>query len=100
MNYKQVAIGIIGGKQNVEHVTHCATRLRFNLKNDDLVNTEQVKSIKGVISTANKGGQFQVIIGTEVSEVYNEIYNQLIASVLVPIDSNAEDNLEKKTEKK
>lgn len=76
MNYDLIAaeiIAAIGGKQNIEGVTHCATRLRFNLKDDSEIDTENVKRIEGVVGVSNTGGQFQIIIGTEVQKVYNEI---------------------------
>ncbi|EHI99177.1 Protein-N(pi)-phosphohistidine--sugar phosphotransferase [Clostridium sp. DL-VIII] len=76
MNYEITAIEIIaniGGKENVLNVTHCATRLRFNLKDENLVKVKDIKKIQGVINTANKGGQFQIIIGPEVNELYEEV---------------------------
>lgn len=76
MDYKRLANDIlskIGGEPNITHVTHCATRLRFTLKNVSIVNTDEVKKIDGVMGVANKGGQFQVIIGTDVANVFNEI---------------------------
>jgi len=50
----------IGGKDNVSHVTHCMTRLRFNLKDESLPDEEEVKKIQGVIGVMKTGGQFQV----------------------------------------
>lgn len=76
MDYKKLANDIlskVGGEPNITHVTHCATRLRFTLKNVAIVNTDEVKKINGVMGVANKGGQFQVIIGTDVANVFNEL---------------------------
>lgn len=76
MNYKNVATEIlskIGGKANIKDVTHCVTRLRFNLVNMKKVDEEAIKKINGVMGSINKGGQFQVIIGNEVDNVYNEL---------------------------
>lgn len=76
MNYKELASQIlqkVGGANNVAHVTHCATRLRFNLKDVSKANQNEVKKIKGVISVVNNGGQFQVVIGQEVANVYKEL---------------------------
>lgn len=62
----------IGGSENVANATHCMTRLRFNLKDNDKANADTVKSIEGVINVIENGGQFQVVIGTHVGEVYEE----------------------------
>ncbi|MDF9823971.1 PTS system beta-glucosides-specific IIC component [Breznakia sp. PF5-3] len=61
----------VGGKENVMQVTHCMTRLRFNLKDESIPNDEEIKSIKGVIGTIHAGGQLQIIIGQTVEKVYN-----------------------------
>ena len=60
----------IGGKANVINVTHCMTRLRFNLKDESIPNQEEVKKIPGVIGVVKSGGQFQIIIGQTVDQVY------------------------------
>lgn len=63
----------IGGESNIESVTHCMTRLRFVLKDDKKGNIDAVKNLKGVVGCVNKGGQFQIVIGTHVSDVYEEL---------------------------
>lgn len=63
----------VGGAGNVQQLTHCVTRLRFNLNSMDNVNEQRIKNISGVVGVVNKGGQFQVIIGPEVPVVYSEI---------------------------
>ncbi|MFC7391631.1 beta-glucoside-specific PTS transporter subunit IIABC [Scopulibacillus cellulosilyticus] len=76
MNFKNLAATIlekVGGQENVSSVTHCATRLRFNLKDDQKADTDSIKNTKGVVGVVNKGGQYQVIIGTDVSDVYNQL---------------------------
>ena len=76
MDYKAAAESIlekVGGKENVINVGHCATRLRFTLKDDSNVSIDEVKKIKGVLGCVNKGGQFQVIIGGDVPFVHKEI---------------------------
>ena len=81
MNYKELAeiiIENVGGKDNVLALTNCATRLRFNLKDDTKANTNKLKNTKGVMGVVNKGGQYQVIIGSDVANVckaINEIAN-------------------------
>lgn len=75
-NNKQIAQDVlqaVGGSQNVSHVTHCMTRLRFTLKNDSVPEDEKVKNIKGVLGVARSGGQYQVIIGQNVPDVYQEV---------------------------
>lgn len=63
----------VGGPENVSSVLHCMTRLRFYLKDDSKKDDEKVKGIKGVLGAQMKSGQYQVIIGTNVPEVYDEI---------------------------
>lgn len=75
-NNKQIAKDVlqaVGGKENVSNVSHCMTRLRFNLKDDSIPDKEAVKKIDGVLGIADAGGQFQVVIGNNVSKVYEEI---------------------------
>ena len=76
MNYENLAKEIlknVGGQENVSNLTHCATRLRFNLKDVSKANTETIKKTKGVMGVVDKGGQYQVIIGNDVNHVYKEI---------------------------
>lgn len=63
----------VGGVSNVSSLAHCMTRLRFNLKDDSKADIDKVKQINGVVGCVNKGGQFQVIIGTHVEDVYLDI---------------------------
>ncbi len=63
----------VGGEENIISLVHCATRLRFKLKEHVKANKEQCKNIDGVITVVESGGQFQVIIGNRVSEVFNAI---------------------------
>lgn len=79
MNYEKLASEIlthIGGKDNVLNVTHCATRLRFNLAKSSATNEAALKKVKGVMGVVNKGGQFQIIIGSDVGKVYKEIIHK------------------------
>lgn len=66
----QAILKAIGSKDNVSFVTHCMTRLRMNLKDEGLVDVEAVKKIPEVLGCQFSGEQFQIIIGPEVSEVY------------------------------
>lgn len=63
----------IGGNGNVVSVTHCMTRLRFNLKDMSIPQDETIKQIAGVLGVARSGGQYQIIIGQTVNEVYDAV---------------------------
>ncbi|WP_078394575.1 beta-glucoside-specific PTS transporter subunit IIABC [Shouchella patagoniensis] len=76
MDHKKVATTIlehVGGKQNVEHVTHCYTRLRFNLHDNEKAKKTAIEKLPGVIRVQEQSGQFQVVIGNEVSKVFKEL---------------------------
>ncbi len=62
----------VGGRENVASVTHCMTRLRFNLKDRSIPDVENIKKISGVIGVLD-AGQFQVVIGATVDKVYKEL---------------------------
>lgn len=66
-------IACIGGKENVVFVTHCATRLRFHLADDTIVNQEVLEKMPEILGITNKGGQYQLIIGADVPQVYKEV---------------------------
>ncbi|MDO4167885.1 MAG: PTS transporter subunit EIIC [Eubacteriales bacterium] len=76
MDYEKMGQEIltaVGGKENVSALVHCATRLRFNLVDDDKADQKAVEAVKGVMGVRLQGGQFQVIIGQDVSHPYNVI---------------------------
>ncbi len=66
-------LNYIGGEENIDSVSHCVTRLRFVLKDPKKADTEKIESLKSVKGTFTQAGQFQVIIGNEVSDFYNEL---------------------------
>lgn len=73
MDYSVVAKNIlekVGGEQNVVSVTHCMTRLRFVLKDESIVNDNEVKALNGVAGVMKKAGQYMVIIGNDVGKCY------------------------------
>lgn len=75
-NYEKLAkeiVSLIGGKDNVKSLTHCATRLRFVLKDQSLAKDEKIQKLDGVITVAKGGGQYQVVVGTKVNDVNDEI---------------------------
>ncbi|QWU18003.1 PTS system, beta-glucosides-specific IIC component [Paenibacillus sophorae] len=67
----------IGGSENVSTLTHCMTRLRFALNDNIKADQEGIKALDGVINVIESGGQFQVVIGTHVEEVYEEVVKHL-----------------------
>lgn len=76
MNYKNLAEAImkqIGGRENVNGLTHCATRLRFTLQDDTKINVSAIERLDGVYGIKNAGGQVQIIIGTDVANLYEEV---------------------------
>lgn len=77
MDFKKMAseiLKLVGGEKNVASVTNCMTRLRFNLNDVRKANTDAIKKLDGVQGVVNKNGQFQIIIGTNVSKVCDEIH--------------------------
>lgn len=63
----------IGGKENVVSLTHCITRLRFKLKDESKANDDIIKNMSGVVTVMKSGGQYQVVIGNHVPEVYADV---------------------------
>jgi PTS system beta-glucosides-specific IIC component len=93
MDFQKLAQEIlinIGGENNVSNLTHCATRLRFNLYDSSKVNEEVLKNTSGILGVVNKGGQFQLIIGPEVPKAYGALTS------LVNSSSNSEEPKEEK----
>ncbi|WP_099467600.1 PTS transporter subunit EIIC [Konateibacter massiliensis] len=75
MKYKKLVEDIllnVGGVENINSVTHCVTRLRFKLKNEEIAKTDVLKAMNGVMEVIRAGGEYQVVIGTHVTEVYKE----------------------------
>ncbi|EGT8060936.1 PTS beta-glucoside transporter subunit IIBCA [Listeria monocytogenes] len=70
-------VKLVGGKENILSVIHCVTRLRFKLRDENLAETEKIKALKGVMTVVKSGGQYQVVIGDQVSYVYDEVIRVL-----------------------
>lgn len=80
MDYKKVGLDVlaaIGGKENVVSVTHCATRLRFELVDKEKVDKSKLDVNPGVISVVDSGGQFQVIVGNDVQTAFKSITKEV-----------------------
>lgn len=76
-NYDQLAKDIVkyvGGTNNVISLFHCATRLRFKVKDSTVVDKENLSQLSGVIKVIESGGQTQVVIGNHVADVYEAIF--------------------------
>ncbi len=90
--YKQLSKEIIekiGGKENVVSLSHCVTRLRFVLKDEGEAQTEELKKMDGIVTVVKSGGQYQVVIGNHVADVFAEVMP------LLELQANDEDSQEK-----
>src|SRR5699024_11101686 len=98
MKYEQLAKDIIknvGGKENINSVVHCITRLRFKLKDEDKANTETLNNMEGVVTVRQSGGQYQVVIGNNVPEVYKAVVADGGFDAEKPVDAVDEENEDK-----
>lgn len=84
-------VKLVGGKENINNVYHCQTRLRFKLINEDLVNKEALNATDGVAKCLISGGVFQVVIGTHVKDVFEEVEK------IVGLLDNREEKIKEKT---
>lgn len=73
----QAIIKGVGGPGNVKSVVHCATRLRFVLNDESKADDDAVKNIPGILQLVKKAGQYQLVIGNNVEDVYNELADML-----------------------
>ena len=69
----RIIIQNVGGKDNIQAITHCVTRLRFTLKDEGKANTDILKSTDGVVTVLQSGGQYQVVIGNHMPDVYASV---------------------------
>lgn len=75
-DYKKLATSIyndVGGKENINDVWHCATRLRFKLKDETKAKTNDIENLDGVVTVVQSAGQYQIVIGNSVGKVFDEI---------------------------
>lgn len=75
-NFEQLAKDIVanvGGEENVISLTHCVTRLRFKLKDEDKADGTKLSAMQGVLKVLQSGGQYQVVIGKDVTDVYDAV---------------------------
>lgn len=87
----RIIIQNVGGKSNIISVAHCITRLRFKLKDESKANKEVLESTDGVIKVMQAGGQYQVVIGNQVNDVYDAVLEvgHLAAAGAVDEEGNA-----------
>ena len=96
-NFEELAskiIELVGGKENVAHAAHCLTRLRITPKDTSLVKLDELKKL-GVLGAQMVGDQVQVIIGTDVGEVYNSFVKASGVERVAAIDENLDPDLVK-----
>ncbi|MFX3649927.1 MAG: beta-glucoside-specific PTS transporter subunit IIABC [Paenibacillus sp.] len=80
MNHRELSKEIIrltGGQENITQAWHCITRLRFNVREQNKVQLEQIKALDGVLGAQFQNDQFQVVIGNQVAAVYEQIEDQM-----------------------
>ncbi|MEK3763248.1 beta-glucoside-specific PTS transporter subunit IIABC [Paenibacillus sp. FSL P4-0338] len=96
MNTKELSkeiLKLVGGEENIDQVTHCMTRLRFNLNDNNRADKAALQKTDGVMGVMINGGQFQVIIGNDVPVVYNDLIGNMSVS---PEKKASGDKVEKK----
>lgn len=83
----------VGGRDNVNSLTHCITRLRFKLKDESKAQDEVLKSMEGVVTVMKSAGQYQVVIGNQVQDVYEQIVPLLYAEQSQTVQSAEKEKL-------
>ncbi|MEY8748697.1 PTS transporter subunit EIIB [Bacillales bacterium AN1005] len=100
MNNKDLAknvLDLVGGEQNISGLTHCATRLRFVLKDDNKADLKALDQLEGVLRAQNSGGQVQIVIGAKVDAVYSEV-RKLTSDRIGGGEESADNRTEEKTQ--
>ena len=97
MNYQSVSQALLDviKIENIRNITHCATRLRVNVRNIDQIATEKVEQIEGVLGVVKQGDTLQIIFGPNVQGVY-DTFNQLYESKISTTKSKEEDSTKSK----
>ncbi|WP_099469783.1 beta-glucoside-specific PTS transporter subunit IIABC [Konateibacter massiliensis] len=99
MKYEQEAktiVSLVGGEKNVNNLLHCATRLRFELKNESKVDKEELKKLPYVMQVVQSGGQCQIVVGPAVADYYDAILKVSNISSDIKADGQKEDSDKKK----
>lgn len=93
---KKLALDIIervGGEENIDSVIHCVTRLRFYLKDESVPMDEEVEQLRGVMGVVRAGGQYQVVVGQGVEDIYKEV------QLALELPENSDANVHRPTTK-
>lgn len=93
--YEELAKNIVkevGGKENINSLTNCITRLRFKLKDESKANTEVLKNMDGVVTVMQAGGQYQVVIGNHVPDVKKDV-DAVLGVLEAPTEAGPKGNL-------
>ena len=93
-------VRLVGGKQNIKDLTHCMTRLRFDLVDYSKAKTEELSKTEGVLKVIDSGSQYQVVIGTKVGTVYEAIVEQTGMDAGGAVEDEAALREDEKLEKK
>lgn len=94
--YEELARAIVknvGGEKNVISLAHCITRLRFKLKDESLANTDVLKNMDGVVTVIQSAGQYQVVIGNAVADVYDTVLEVSGITGSAPVAADEDKNL-------
>lgn len=92
MELAEKIVAGVGGKENIISLIHCATRLRFKLTEDSKARAEELNELPGIIMVVKSGGQFQVVIGNHVHDVYNAI-NRLIGEKTAAVADGVKESI-------
>ena len=88
--FNQNIIDLVGGKENIQAVVHCMTRLRFTLKDRSKAQTDALKEMDGVIDVVSNKVAYQIIVGTHVNEVYKELVSMIGLNPEAQVDAPKE----------
>lgn len=87
----RIIIQNVGGKANIESLSHCITRLRFKLKDESRAQTEVLKGTDGVVTVIQSGGQYMVVIGNQVADVYDAVISVGHLEGIATVENDGED---------
>src|SRR5699024_11601662 len=73
-------IELVGREENIDKVIHCVTRLRFYIKDKTIPAKNKIENLNGVMGIVESGGQYQIIVGEAVDEIYKKVISQLFVS--------------------
>lgn len=91
----RIIIQNVGGRENIISLAHCVTRLRFKLKDESKANTEVLKATEGIVTVMKSGGQYQIVIGNHVPDVYDVVCEHAHLVGNGAVSEDAEDGGEK-----